>query len=129
MKRVRSDRGTISVEKSSGGHVLLYLNVTPRQSTETLRNWPAFRLDHVRDESKDVHNHGHASGLHFLGGAVGTCVTDDYMSRFKANHYREIACFVQGHHAASVLIAAALESRWKLALPVLERAISAFRAR
>lgn len=106
----------------------IYLNVTPKQGDERLRTWPAFRLDHARDEDDAVHADGRALGLHFVGGAAGSCVMDDYLTRVKVNHYREIACFVQGRRAASVLVAAALESDWKQAAPLLERAVSAYRA-
>jgi hypothetical protein len=66
--------------------------------------------------------------LQFVG-AKGSCVIDDYFSRVHVHHYREIACFVQGRTEASVVVAAALESDWTRAAPLLERAISAYRAR
>ena len=54
---------------------------------------------------------------------------DDYLSRVHVHHYREIACFVQGRTKASVIVAAALDSEWTRAAPLLERAVSAYRAR
>jgi hypothetical protein len=54
-------------------------------------------------------------------------VIDDYLTRLEI-HYREIACFVQGRTAASVVVAAALQSEWARAAPVLERAVAAYRA-
>src|SRR6476660_5283838 len=54
---IRTDAGTASVALM--GHAKLirgYLNLTPRQGTETLANWPSFRIEHVGDEehTKDV---------------------------------------------------------------------------
>ena len=73
-----------------------------------------------------MHEDGHAFGLPFRGGR-GSCVLDDYRTRVKSHHYREIACFVQGRRHASVLIAAALESEWARAVKTLERAVDAYR--
>jgi hypothetical protein len=66
--------------------------------------------------------------LKFLN-AVGSCVVDHYTTRYHDNRYREIACFVQGPTTATAIVAAALDSEWKQALPTLERAVSAYRAR
>ena len=52
---------------------------------------------------------------------------DDYLTGVKVHHYREIACFVQGRTTASVVVAAALESNWTRAAPLLERAVEAYR--
>jgi hypothetical protein len=92
-----------------------------------LSDWPDFRIHHNRGESKAVHEDARAVGLSFLGGK-GSCVIDHYTTRFKDNHYREIACFVQGHSKATVVVAAALESRWPHVAKLLERAVSAYRA-
>ena len=108
------------------GTVLVYLDVTPKQGPESLRDWPSYRLRVVRGESNDVHEDGHAFGLSFRGGR-GTCVLDDYRTRVENHHYREIACFVGGRRHASVLIAAALESQWTRAVKTLERAVDAYR--
>jgi hypothetical protein len=125
--RTHSDSGSISVsEKDPNGRILLYLNATPKQSNERLTTWPTFRLRHNRDESDSVREDAHAFGLPFIGGK-GSCVIDDYYSRVKVNHYREIACFVQGHTTASVIVAAALQSHWGQAAALLERAVSAYR--
>jgi hypothetical protein len=109
------------------GSVLVYLDLSPKQGSESLRNWPSYRLGLVRGESSDVHEDGHTFGLTFRGGR-GSCVLDDYRTRVKNHHYREIACFVQGHKGAAVLIAAALESEWVRAAKTLERALDAYRA-
>ena len=108
------------------GTVLVYLDVTPKQGPERLRDWPSYRIGVLRGESNDVHEDGHAFGLSFRGGR-GSCVLDDYRTRVESHHYREIACFVQGRRYASVLIAAALESEWAPAAKTLERAVDAYR--
>ena len=41
-------------------------------------------------------------------------------------HYREIACLVQGSHASTVVVAAAVPHEWARLAPQLERAISSF---
>ena len=72
-----------------------------------------------------MNNDGRAFGLHFLGGR-GTCLADDYVTRGKSNHYREIACYVVGAHGGSVVVAAALVSSWPRYLPEIEQAISSY---
>ena len=122
-----SDTDGISRERlGPHGSVLVYLDVTPKQGSERLSDWPSYRLEVVRGESNDVHEDGHAYGLHFTGG-TGSCVLDDYRTRVQNHHYREIACFVEGHGHASVLIAAALASEWAQATKTLERAVDAYR--
>ncbi|HEY2373565.1 MAG TPA: hypothetical protein VGH82_13660 [Gaiellaceae bacterium] len=115
-------------KRDKSGRILVYLNATPQQGAETLSNWTVFRITHNRGESDAVHQHAAGVGLHFLG-AEGSCVIDDYLSRVHVHHYREIACIVQGRTKTSVIVAAALESDWTRAAPLLERAISAYRAR
>jgi hypothetical protein len=129
LTRLSADRTSVSVaERDKSGTVLVYLNATPQQGAENLANWPQFRIAHIRAESTGVHSEAAAIGLGFLN-AVGSCVIDRYVTRVRANHYREIACFVQGPTTASVIVGAALESEWTRAAPLLERAISAYRAR
>jgi hypothetical protein len=121
------DKDGVARERLGGhGSVLDYLDVSPKQGPESLRDWPSYRLELVRAESNDVHEDGHAFGLRFRGG-TGSCVLDDYRTRVENHHYREIACFVQGHKHATVLIAAALESEWARAAKTLERAVDAYR--
>lgn len=123
---IHSDSASFSAaRRGPGGRVLVYLNITPKQGNETLSNWVAFRIAHNRGESQAVHLDGQAAGLRFLD-ARGTCVLDDYRSRVKVNHYREIACFVQGRTTSSVIVAAALQSQWAQSQPLLERAVEAF---
>jgi hypothetical protein len=126
---IHGDRASVSVaRRDKRGRVLVYLNATPQQGAENLGNFPQFRIRHNQAESRAVHREAAAVGLRFLD-AVGSCVIDRYVTRYHANHYREIACFVQGPTTASVVVAAALESEWTRAAPLLERAVSAYRAR
>lgn len=106
----------------------MYLDAAPQEGAETLSNFPTFRIAHNEVVSKDVHRDAAAVGLRFVD-AVGSCVIDRYTTRVKSNRYREIACYVQGPTTASVIVAAALESEWTRALPLLERAVSVYRAR
>jgi hypothetical protein len=124
---IHGDKFSVSVARvDRKGRVHVYLNATPKQGDERLDNWVAFRIAHNRAESKAVHEEAYATGLAFLDGK-GSCVIDTYTTRHKANHYREIACFVQSKRSASVIVAAALRSDWASAAPLLERAVSAYR--
>ena len=115
--------------RAADDHYAGYLNATPRQGAEQPRGWARFRVEHLAGEGDTrVHQTAAAEGLRF-GGARGSCVTDDYISRVGANHYREIACIVAGEHATSVFIGAALVRDWRQLSPVIERASSAFRER
>ena len=92
---------------SPGGAFQLYLNATPRQGTERLRHWAAFRLTLLRsDDAASAHQDAAAEDVKFRGG-TGSCVIDDYLTRIGAHHYQEIACLVQGRTSASVIVAAA----------------------
>lgn len=129
LARIGSDSFSVSVAKrDQSGTIHVYLNATPQQGAERLSNWRTFRISHNRLISDAVREHAAGVGLRFLG-AKGSCVIDDYLSRVHVHHYREIACFVQGRTKASVIVAAALDSEWTRAAPLLERAVSAYRAR
>jgi len=129
LRSVLHDSRSIAFGRTDAkGRVLVYLNATPEQGGERLATWPAFRLQHNREESKDVHEDAQATGLPFVGG-TGSCVIDEYVSRFHANPYREIACFVQGSTSSSVVVAAALRSRWNSAFPLLALAIKSYQVR
>ena len=65
--------------------------------------------------------------LDFRGGQ-GRCVIDNYTTRMHENQYQEIACFVQGAHAASVLVAATSTRTWRVYQPLLDRVISSYQA-
>ncbi|HWD10461.1 MAG TPA: hypothetical protein VG366_01365 [Solirubrobacteraceae bacterium] len=122
---IRGDRGTASAALlDARGDYLGYLNLTPRQGSETLAGWAAFRVRHNAEEGDtEVKADGAAAGLRFRTGR-GTCVRDTYTSSVKTR-YEELACLVAGHRAASVVVGAAPGNRWREEQSVIERAISA----
>ena len=130
MHLVQGDRGTVSAAQlSASGSYLLYLNATPKQSTESLRNWPDFRIEHLTDENASTARLIAASrDVRFLGG-TGTCVVDAYVTKINSHHYTELACFVRGRTTSSVIIAAAPTANWVSASPVLMRAVAAYQVR
>ena len=127
MHLVAGDRGTVSAaEFSSSGRYLLYLNATPQQGQETLRNWASFRVSHLLDDdASQAHELASISGVRFLGG-TGTCVSDTYVTKVGAHHFTEIACFVQGRTSASVIIGAAPTASWSSSSALLRRAIAGY---
>jgi hypothetical protein len=130
MRPVHSDPGSASsAQLSPAGTYLLYLNATPRQGAENLRDWSAFRIGHLReDNARSARELASASGVPFLGG-TGSCVLDTYVTKVGAHHYTELACLVQGRHAASVIVAAAPAANWARSAGVLTRAVAAYRVR
>lgn len=123
------DPGTVTVGRTArSGEVLVYLNVTPKQGGETLRNWPGFRAEHLRaDGQRAVHLDGVSGTLNFRGGR-GRCVIDGYTTDVHHNHYDEIACIVQGAHATSVLVAATATAAWQANRALVEEVVSAYQA-
>jgi hypothetical protein len=101
----------------------------PRQGTETLPGWAAFRLHHLlSDHATAAHEVAAAQGVQFRGG-TGSCVIDNYRTRIGAHHFQEIACLVQGHTSASVIVAAAPAATWAQARPLLFQAVDAYLVR
>jgi hypothetical protein len=130
LRPMSGDAGTVTYGLSTrAGAALIYLNVTPRQGGETLRNWPGFRTEHLREDGEtDVRIDATSSMLSFRGGQ-GRCVVDDYTTKIHNNHYREIACYVQGAtsaHTASVLIAATRVVTWAQYGTLLERVVNGY---
>jgi hypothetical protein len=127
MHLVKGDTGTLTAARfSASGKYLLYINVTAKQGDESLAGWVNFRLDHQREEETPaVHELSDQAGVHFLGG-TGSCVTDAYVTKVGANHFTELACFVQGRTSANVIVAAAPTANWGSAAGVLRRAIAGF---
>lgn len=124
---IRTDPGTASVALIGRGRSIRgYLNATPRQGSETLANWPTFRIQHLREEesSKDVRLIASARGLGFRSGR-GSCVIDSY--RTSRTRYREIACLVAGARTSSVVVGAAPSRTWAQQAETIERAISSLR--
>jgi hypothetical protein len=128
MHLVSGDRGTVTAARiTASGQYLLYLNVTPRQGTETSRDWVQFRIDHQReDDARAVRELSEEAGVRFLGG-TGTCVTDAYVTKVDAHHFTEFACFVKGRTSATVIVAAAPTANWASSVGVLRRAIAGYR--
>jgi hypothetical protein len=126
--QIHSDPGTVSaaLDDPASDLVTEYLNATPQQGEETLKNWATFRPDHNREEG-DSHIQvlAAAQGLQFRDGR-GSCVIDRY--RTPRATYQEIACLVGGPRGGTVIVAAGLASRWSQDAPALERAVSAFLA-
>lgn len=130
MHPVISDRGAVSAAQlaTSGGY-LMYLNATPKQGKESLRNWPAYRVDHLReDDASAVRLLAESRGVRFIGG-TGTCVLDAYVTKAKSHHFTEVACLVQGRTSASVIVAAAPTTGWRAASGQLMRAVAAYQVR
>jgi hypothetical protein len=124
---IRTDPGTASVALLGHARSIRgYLNATPRQGTETLANWPSFRIQHLREEesSKDVRLIASAHGLGFRSGR-GSCVIDSY--RTSRARYREIACLVAGTRTSSVVVGAAPSKTWAQQAETIERAIGSLR--
>ena len=123
------DPGTVTVGSTAkSGQVLVYLNVTPKQGDENLRNWADFRMEHLREDGQSaVHLDGVSGPLNFRGGH-GRCVTDNYTTDTHHNRYNEIACIVQGSHATSVLVAATSTAAWRANRALLENVVSSYQA-
>jgi hypothetical protein len=130
LRLLAGDTDAVSAARlGPGGAFRLYLNATPRQGRERLRGWAGFRLRLLRsDDAASARQDAAAEGVQFRGG-TGSCVIDDYVTRIGGHHYQEIACLVQGHTSASVIVAAAPADRWARARPLLLRAVAAYLVR
>jgi hypothetical protein len=126
-RSIVSDPGTRTAAiRSSGGHIVGYLNATPRQGDESLAGWSSFRIEHNQEEGDtNVKLVAAADNLMFRGGH-GSCVIDDYRSS-SGHQYREVACIVAGTKATTVIVGAAPPQDWHSQSPAIERAISAFK--
>jgi hypothetical protein len=124
------DKDAVSAAKTGpGGTFQLYLNATPRQGSEWLAHWAAFRLHLLRsDDAASAQQVAAAQGIKFRGG-TGSCVMDRYVTRIGGHHFQEVACLVQGRTSASVIVAAAPAARWVTARPLLLRAVAAYLVR
>ena len=130
LHRLAGDKDAVSAARlSPGGAFQLYLNATPRQGSERQQGWAAFRLRLLRsDDAVSAHQDAAAAGVKFRGG-TGSCVIDDYLTRIGSHHYQEVACLVQGHTSASVIVAAAPAATWAQARPLLFQAVGAYLVR
>ena len=122
---IKTDPGTASVAlRGSGGRIDGYLNVTPKQGSETLANWSRFRPQKNREEgARNVRLLAATSEAHFRS-ARGSCVIDTYTT--SVTTYEEIACLVSGPGSSAVVVAAAPTQLWQERSAVLERAVSSF---
>ena len=130
LRPVGGDTDAVSAAQvSPGGVFQLYLNATPRQGAETLQRWAALRLHLLSsDDAASAREVAAAEGVTFRGG-TGSCVIDTYVARVGGHHYEEIACLVQGHAGASVIVAAAPAAMWARESPLLIRAVAAYLVR
>ncbi len=124
----RTDPGSATVAlRTNQGSYVGYLNLTPRQGTETLANWRAFRIDHNREEGDRHEKELAAAGaLHFRAGK-GSCVKDSYVGS-TGSSYVEIACLIAAPRGSVVAVGAAPPSAWPAQAAVIERAIEGIAA-
>ena len=128
LKPLGGSGGSLSfAARGSHGAYFAFLNVTPKQGTESLAGWAAFRLAALRaGGGQSIHEDAASGTLAFRGGS-GACVIDDYVTRVAANPFHEIACLVQGSHTASVLVVATPPADWHSYAVPLERVVSSYR--
>ncbi len=126
-RTVDGDPGTLSLAlRNSTGTYLGYLNVTPRQGTETLQNWAAFRLTHLRgDDAVSVHEDASVESVRTATG-VRSCVIDDYVTTVGHHHFHEVACYVMRGSAGSVVVAATPSGDPAHVWTQLERSVAAY---
>ena len=130
MHRVSGDSDAVSAARlGPGGQYLLYLNATPRQGEESLRNWASYRLRFLRSDDASRASLDAAAGNQPFRGGTGSCVIDHYVTRVLAHRYTELACLVQGRTGASVIVAAAPTALWPSARAILTQAVSAYTVR
>ena len=124
---VEGDPGTLSVAlRNSVGTYLGYLNVTPHQGSETLRDWAAFRLSHLLDDDAvSVHEDAMVAARPTTTGAK-SCVTDDYVTTVGHHHFHEVACDVMNGSVNSVVVAATPSGDPAHVWTQLERAVAAY---
>jgi hypothetical protein len=127
LRPLAGDKDAVSAARlGPGGAFQLYLNATPRQGSENLAHWAAFRLHLLRsDDAASARRLATVQGIKFRGG-TGSCVIDRYITRIGGHHFQEIACLVRGHTSASVIVAAAPAATWARARPLLLRAVAAY---
>ena len=101
-----------------------YLNVTPQQGGESLRNWTAFRVSHNREEGdRQLTTLSSVSGRR-IGAATASCLDDVYRARVGTRAWHELACFVQGPRSGAVFVGAAQPRDWAAVGPVIRRSLA-----
>lgn len=124
---VPGDPGTLSAALlGPGGAYLGYLNATPLQGSERLQGWPAFRIDHLRDDNDLSVHRDAAVRLVRTGTGLRSCVVDDYVTRVDTHHFQEVACLVMQHSGGSVVIAATPSGDPAHVWMTLEQAIASY---
>jgi hypothetical protein len=123
-RRISGDAGTATAVLFDRDHRFLgYLNITPRQSNETLANWGRFRVEHNSEEhDRGITTLAAASELRFRTGR-GACIRDAYTTS-AGTRYIELACLVVGSKASTVIVGASPPRSWGRISPTLERAIA-----
>jgi hypothetical protein len=123
-KPIKGDPGTATVALLGSSHRFLgYLNLTPRQGTETVGNWAHFRVDHQGDEgAKDVTTLAAVTGRR-VGDATESCVEDAYTT-IAGERFVEIACIVQGPRNTVVAVGASPPQELSRTAPLLQRALA-----
>jgi hypothetical protein len=126
-RTVQGDPGTLSVALlGSAGSYLGYLNVTPRQGPENLKDWATFRLTHLKgDDAVSVHEDAMVQSVR-TAGAVRSCVIDDYVTTVGHHPFHEVACFVTSGSVGSVVVAATPAGDPAHVMTQLERAVAAY---
>ena len=127
LRPISGDKVAVSAARlSRHGAFPYYLNATPRQGSEQLAHWPAFRLHLLRsDTAVSARQVAETHGVKFRGG-TGSCVIDRYITRVGGHHFQEIACLVVGRTSASVIVAAAPTAAWTQERPLLLQAVAAY---
>ena len=127
LRPISGDKVAVSAARlGRHGAFQFYLNATPRQGSEQLARWPAFRLHLLRsDTAVSARQVAEAHGVKFRGG-TGSCVIDRYITRVGGHHFQEIACLVVGRTSASVIVAAAPTAAWTQERPLLLQAVAAY---
>ena len=126
-RRVHGDPGSLTaVLLSSTGTYLGYINVTPHQGHETLRDWAAFRLTHLRgDGAVSAHEDAMVQSVR-TAATVRSCVIDDYVTTVGHHPFHEVACDVTNGSVSSVVVAATPSGDPAHVWTELERAVAAY---
>jgi hypothetical protein len=126
-RTVHGDPGTLSVAlRNSAGIYLGYLNVTPRQGPETLQDWAAFRLTHLRgDHAVSVHEDAIVQSVR-TAAAMRSCIIDDYVTTVGHHEFHEVGCYVMRGSVDSVIVAATPSGDPAHVWTQLERAVAAY---
>ena len=126
-RTVGGDPGTLSVAlRNSAGTYLGYLNVTPRQGPETLQDWAAFRLTHLRgDAAVSVHEDAMVQSVR-TAAAMRSCVIDDYVTTVGHHQFHEVGCYVMKGSVGSVVVATTPSGDPAHVWTQLERAVAAY---